>query len=254
MDEELTMQKIKEVMKIININRMPTSKEIRELHNSFPGLENAIAKHGGYPEMANKLNVPLKTPTKKHSEKEIKDNIIRIINILKLNRMPTRSEVLQVEGNNCLHVAITRSYGYFGWAEKLGLESKDSETKMGINFQNICKEQIEKLDYKVSATTMKAPYDLIVNDLVRIDVKSGCAYDMRGSRVHSFGVNKKEPVCDLYIIYALDEDGKDIERTFIIPSIHLKVVSLCIGEYSKYNIFLNRWDYIQKYLDFYKTI
>jgi hypothetical protein len=55
-------------------------------------------------------------------------------------------------------------------------------------------------------------------------------------------------------VYALNEEGNKVERTFVIPSKNLKLVSLCIGKNSKYNKYINRWDYIDKYDKFYKSL
>jgi hypothetical protein len=55
-------------------------------------------------------------------------------------------------------------------------------------------------------------------------------------------------------VYALNEEGNKVERTFVIPSKNLKLVSLCIGKNYKYNKYINRWDYIDKYDKFYKSL
>ena len=103
--------------------------------------------------------------------------------------------------------------------------------------------------------TTKYPFDLLVNGLVKIDVKSACAYySKNGSRLHTFGINKEVATCDIYMIFALNENGDKIERTFIIPSHHIEMKSLNLGEDSKYNKYIEKYDYIDKYINFKKSI
>jgi len=240
-------------MSILNIQRMPTSKETRITNIS--GLDGAISDSGGYIYWANKLKLDIKKSVKLLKDDEIKNRIYYIIQQLKINRMPSRSEVLSIEQNQNLHNAIIRGYGYYTWAKMLNLEIKDSETLMGVSYQKICMNQLIQMGYRVEETTMKAPYDLVINGNIKIDVKSGCAYlDECGCRLHTFGINKKLPTCDLYILYALDENGTNIEKVFIIPSKELKLVSMCIGTNSKYNCYINKWEYIDLYNKFYQAI
>lgn len=242
---------IKEVMRRLNLDRMPTSKEVRQ--NKIPGLENAILNTGGYVKWGEKLQLAPKVKNTKWNSELIKEKILNIANVLGLERMPSRSEIMTVEQTCSLHDAIIHSGGYWNWAKTLQLDIKDSETKTGKRYEEIAIDILNKKGYKAEQMTMKSPYDILINDHIRVDVKAGKAYYLRGSRVHSFGINKKFPTCDLYIVFAIDEN-ENIERAFIIPSEHLKVVSLCIGKESKYNKFIDRWDYIEKYNEFYQKL
>lgn len=187
------------------------------------------------------------------SEERVKSELLQCIRILNINRMPTSTE-LKTLGRNDLHLKVSRTKKYSGWAECLGLERKMSETLSGQTYEAVITSELEARGHHVERMSTKFPYDLLINGTVKVDVKAGHAYMMRGeSRVHSFGINKKEPTCDIYIILALSEN-EYIERTFIIPSHHLKVISLCIGAESKYNRFVDRWDYIDQYTQFFKQI
>lgn len=185
-------------------------------------------------------------------ENRIETELLQVMKALCIDRMPTSDELRKL-GRNDLHLKISRTKKYSGWAEYLGLGRKSSETLIGQKYESVVSELLHGKGHSVEKMSTKYPYDLLVNGSVKVDVKVGSAYLMRGSRVHSFGINKKIPTCDLYIILALDED-KQIERTFIIPSHQLKVVSLCIGNDSKYNKFVNRWDFIDSYTNFFKQI
>jgi hypothetical protein len=186
------------------------------------------------------------------TEEKVKSELLICMSALQIDRMPTADE-LRTLGRNDLHIKISRTRKYSGWAEYLGLSRKNSETLMGQSYEQMIFDRLRDCGHEVERMSTKHPYDLLVNGTVKVDVKTGSAYIMRGSRVHSFAINKKEPTCDIYIVMALSELG-GIERSFIIPSHHLKVISLCIGADSKYNRFINRWDYIDQYTDFFKRV
>jgi len=249
MNEQVIQENILKVISSLNIDYMPTSVQIRQ--SKISGLDNAISATGGFYKWAKRLNLSPKKPIIKREDQDIAKEILLLSN--KLNRMPSKSEVLEYCGES-LDNAIIRSYGYYDWAEKLNLNIKDSETYMGISYEEICFNNLKEKSYKVEKTPVKAPYDLLVNDNVKIDVKSGCAYENNESRCHTFGINKVHPTCDLYIIYALDESSKNIERTFVIPSKYLKLKSLSLGENSKYNRYIEKWEYINQYDIFYKSL
>lgn len=100
---------------------------------------------------------------------------------------------------------------------------------------------------------VKYPFDFLINNTIRIDVKAAKAYMSRGNRCHTIGINKKYATCDLYLIFALDE-VENIERTFIIPGCDLRVTSMNFGKDSKYDKYINRWDLLEKYDNFYNNL
>jgi hypothetical protein len=188
------------VMKIFNIERMPTSKEVRT--SKLSGLEDAIYRTGGYVSWAEKLNLSPKKHTKSWKENEIEDEILRITSMLNLNRMPSKSEIEQVTNDRSILNAIARSYGFYGWSKRLSLPIKDCETEFGIDYQEVAIKMLQEKGYIATRTSVKAPYDIIINNKIRVDVKSGCAYELKGSRCHTFNLEKKFPTCDIYIIFA----------------------------------------------------
>lgn len=187
-------------------------------------------------------------------KEKIKQGIEKVITILQLNRFPSSSEIKGVNKSGALHNAIVRNGGYKYWAELFGLEFKDSETKLGKNFEDYATKQIKELfGFDVKQMSMKHPYDLLVEGQVKIDVKVAFPTIINGGRVHAFCLHKEFATCDLYIIFALDESGQ-VERQFIIPSHELKILNLCVGKTSKYNKYIDKWDYIEKYNKFYAEV
>lgn len=248
---ELVKLKIEELQGILGISRMPTIQEIR-LHRDM-GIEPLINKLGGSREVSSKLNIPMKIKTISYSEKDILDKLSELIAENKLKRMPVSSEVLEY-GGHPLHNGITRKGGYRYFADKLGLPIKESETSKGNDWEYKVKAILEEKGHKVDKMSTGHPYDLMINDVVKVDVKvAGHISDCRGSKSHTFGLNKREASCDIYICVCLNEED-EVDRLLIIPSHHVKIVTLCIGEISKYNIYNERFDYISQYVDFFKSI
>lgn len=186
------------------------------------------------------------------TEEKVRNEILKCMDVLMIDRFPTSGELKQL-GRNDLHLKISRTRKYSGWASFMGLDRKDSDTLYGQENEKFIAEKLTQLGYKVERMSTKHPYDLLVNESVKIDVKSSKPGLVNGSRVHTFGLSKKDPTCDLYILIAhLDND--DIERIFVIPSHLLRIVTFCIGAKSKYNKFIDRWDYIEQYSRFLREV
>lgn len=187
------------------------------------------------------------------TDPEISEEIKKCMSALVIERMPTANELKSL-GRNDLHCVISRTKKYSGWAEELGLSLKSCDTRTGQAYESETENMLIHRGYKVERMSTKHPYDLLVNDHIKIDVKIAKPHILRGeSKVHTFSTRKENPTCDIYFLIALDEKEK-IERILIIPSVHMRIQTLCIGANSKYNKFINRWDYIEKYDEFYKNV
>jgi hypothetical protein len=186
------------------------------------------------------------------TEERVINEILNCMNILDIDRMPTSVE-LKALGRNDLHLKISRTRTYSGWAEYLNIKRKESCSLDGQNNEIYIASFLESLGHSVEKMSTKHPYDLLVDNTIKIDVKTSNPYMLKGSRVHTFGLTKDRPTCDIYICIAFDEKGS-IERTMVIPSHYLQIVTLCIGANSKYNRFIGRYDYIKLYSEFYRGV
>lgn len=71
---------------------------------------------------------------------------------------------------------------------------------------------------------------------------------------YTFNLEKKNPTCDIYVAFCVDDYLNPI-KTYVIPSKFLHLTQLSIGRYkSKYDRFLDRWDYIDVFDKFYKQL
>lgn len=177
----------------------------------------------------------------------IKKEILSVMESLNLKRMPSNSEILNVRKKSDLSNAIRRSGGFYGWAERLGVPIKESETKTGDTYELLASSILISKGYLVRRMSVRHPYDLLVNDGIKVDVKVSRAYMLKGvSLVNTVGLSKEFATCDLYVVFLLDENG-NLDRTMVIPGHEVKHKYLNIGKDSKYNKYIDRWDYFEKY-------
>lgn len=191
----------------------------------------------------------------KWSEDKIKNGIMVVVNELELGRMPSRVEIEDYYGNSALTNKIARYGGFETWAKKLGLQRKNSESGLGIRFERIICDVLEKKGFQCGLTSVKAPYDILVNGKVKIDVKVARKSKVRSSDVYSFRLAKPMQTCDVYIAVCLGESD-DVQKTYIIPSnILTGKTQLCVGiNKSKYDKYLEKWEIISKIDAFLKKL
>lgn len=182
----------------------------------------------------------------KWDDEKIKNEINRVCKMLMIDRMPTRSEIRNCLGNDALTNKISKTYGYYGWAEILGLSLKPSETGLGKQYEYIAEKILESKGFNVEQMSQNHAYDLLVDGVVKIDVKVSHPSTINKSRCHTFASAKRFPTCDVYMLFCLDEKEK-CERLVILPSSKAHVFTICIGGKSVYNEYIGRWDIIKKY-------
>lgn len=175
------------------------------------------------------------------------DKINEVVDFLKLDRMPSRSEIEQYYGNHALINKISKTGGFYKYAKLLGLEIKNSESKLGIEYELKIISILQSMGFSAEHTSVKHPYDILVNGRVKIDVKVANISIVRGSKMYSFHLDKSMHSCDLYVAVALN-DNKSISKIYIIPASVLNgKKQLAIGfEKSKYDQYLLRWDFVEK--------
>jgi hypothetical protein len=188
----------------------------------------------------------------KWNDELIEQGILEVVKQLNLDRMPTGDE-LKTVGMNALHCKISRTLKYSGWAERLGLELKSgSTTRKGTAFEIYVTKWLESYGFKVEQTSHKHPYDLYVDDSVKIDIKVSSPYTSKNGTKHIFAGMKGSPTCDIFILVALDEnDGP--KYNYVVPSHRLSqhTVNVWEGELKPY---VNTWEIVQAYSNFYKKM
>jgi hypothetical protein len=193
------------------------------------------------------------THGKKWTEREIIESILAAKKALCVDYMPSKKEIKVVLGNESLANAITRHGGFEYFQQKLNLKKKQSDTLTGDINELYIKQLLEERGYSVEKTKPRHPYDLLVNGIVKIDVKSAnpIPSKVRGMNEFVFSIKNEQPKCDLFVFVKIFKEKKDL---FIIPSHFIKQSQLGIGETSKYEKYLNRFDYIDQYIQLFNQI
>lgn len=193
------------------------------------------------------------THGKNWTDEEIEKGILYVVNQLKLDHFPTHTEMDSVIGNKSLSCVISKRQGSLYWAEKLGLTVKYSETSFGNRHEVIAINDIyENTNLNSIQTSSRHPYDLLVDNCVKIDVKAAKSFtNNSGVKAHSFNLEKREPTCDIFILYCLD-DNEIPTKILVIPACSLLgQTQIGIGEKSKWDYYINKWNYITEYRNFF---
>lgn len=236
----------------IEDNRMPTHQEMRD--NKLSGLSAAISKVDGIEQCAEKMGLytsNARETNKKWTDEAMQDEIYSVMEALNLNRMPTRVEIVAISGNGLACAISKDKRGYYGWAEKLGLKTKESETTLGKRYEGFAEGHISSQyqELVVKQMPQNYPFDILVEDTLKIDVKVGKRHAHFGTPSYTFRTGKKYASCDLYLCYGLGDDGK-IADIYLIPSnaAITTTINVTIGGNSKYDKYKNKWQLIGRLL------
>ena len=189
------------------------------------------------------------------TERDIENGINEIRHAWLLERMPSMAEVKMYYGDCRLTNAISKSGGFRYWAKKMGLEVKDSESQLGYECEMMVMQLLKEQGYDCEKTSIRHPYDLLVNGCVKIDVKVARVSKCRTSDSYSFRLAKPQQTCDVYIAVCLG-DSAEPKKTYIIPS-HVMTgkKQLTLGiVHSKYDEYIDRWDIIDQFLNAFERI
>ena len=187
----------------------------------------------------------------KWTDELIKEKVIEVVNVLELDRMPSQKECENYFHNCSLTNAIARRTGWYTLANEMGLAIKDSETYFGKKQEQTAQEKLISKGYEVRRMPQNFPYDLLVNDCVKIDVKVSRLYRGPAGNFYTFNIEKPFCTCDIYMLYILNDDNSE-KDTLIIPSKFVPTnTQISVGEInSKYYRYSQRWDYISEYCEF----
>lgn len=181
----------------------------------------------------------------------IASELMKVANVFDPVRMPTRSEVASIRGDEALNNAISKHGGFGFWADRLGLEQKYSDTRLGIQGEEHIANILRSMGYKVETTSIKYPYDLLVDDCIKIDVKTANESSVKGYPIHSYRLAKGQQTCDFYVFYEADT-----ERVHVVPANKLRgQVQVGMGLESKvYEPYLGAYHLIKEASEMYQRM
>lgn len=191
----------------------------------------------------------------KWTDEAIEKGILTVVTKLGLDRMPSQQEVNRFYGDYCLTNAVSKKVGWYTLAQRIGLPIKDSETYFGKKQEQLVQEELISRGYEVRRMPQNFPYDLLIDDSVKIDVKSSRLYKGCAGRFYSFNLEKPFCTCDIYVMRLLD-DTSSLKDTLIIPSKDIPTnTQVSVGEStSKYYYYRDRWDYVEEYCSFFHSV
>lgn len=183
------------------------------------------------------------------TDEDTEKAILRIVNSLGINTFPTRSEIQNFYGNSALTNHISKNGGTRRWAEKLNLPIKQCESELGNDYELFAIKEIRNHVRLIARQTKpRYPYDLLVDESIKVDVKVSYPFmNNCGSYANTFNLEKKDPTCDIFILYCLDLEG-EIIKTLIIPScVTSGKTQIGVGRDSKWDCYKDKWEYLMEY-------
>ena len=180
------------------------------------------------------------------TEAQIEAELLLVV--AEVGRMPTMGE-LRDRGLNALGCKISRTGGGFrGWAAKLGVELRGTETHRGQVIETVLMQWLLERQFFVERQTTKCVFDLLVNGL-KVDVKSAAMstyvnVTKKGPKTcnmgHVFGIynnnGAKTSCVDVYVLCGVNASGGILWRYFI-PEPELRVHMVTITPNGKYSRF-----------------
>lgn len=187
----------------------------------------------------------------KWTDEMIADAIMDVANQFEPPRMPSNEETKLMTGSHALSNAISKHGGYKHWADKLGLEQKHSETKLGIEGEKHLANILRHMGFEVEMTSAKHPYDLLIDKCVKVDVKTAKTSYIRGYPVHAYRLAKKQQTCDFYIFYEADTN-----KVYVVPSYKCNgQIQVEMGDNSRpYSKYLDAYHLIAETSDVYQKM
>lgn len=188
----------------------------------------------------------------KWSEEKIKIGIMNLAKQFDPIRMPTNREVLEMTGNHALSMAIQKNGGYEAWANRLGLEQKYSETLIGVKWEKTVARILEGRGHRIEMTSIKYPYDILVDECIKIDVKVANKSKVNGSYIYAYRLAKPQQTCDFYV--CCENDGAN--RIYVIPANAVNgQKQMDMGSITtKYDVYEDAWNLIAHAAAFYKDL
>ena len=176
----------------------------------------------------------------------MKEAVMEVVNALGLDRMPSHRECKEYFHDTRLTNAITKHKGWYALAAELGLPVKESETQFGKLFEGRASDLLKSQGFQVRKMTTRYPYDLLVDDCVKVDVKASKLFHCDDGNYYAFSLEKDYATCDFYLLLAVNDDNS-INRRMVVPSNQVICNSkISVGEHrSKYHQYTDRFDLLE---------
>lgn len=182
--------------------------------------------------------------------KQWTDDLLKqeLINVCKLlGKFPSVSELKSLNRND-LQAAITKRGGILLWAKNLGFDRETSCSDIGWEGEKKVTEILSSRNFIVDTrTTVKSPYDLIIDKVARVDVKTTSYTEYGYSKGWFYRIGKYVQ-SDFVLLY--QSDTNDL---FVIPWIKVNASNITITKTGDtYTLYKNNFELLTNYIKKYK--
>lgn len=220
---------MEEQVKILcaRLGYFPSRREVLGLGPT--GLSSYIEKTTNYRTLSKKLGVSVAANRNRAywNEQKIIDEILKF----NAKEIPTSNFLKSIKRAD-LSSAISKHGGWEYFSEKTGLPMKKSDTLTGWNGEDEIEKILNNLGYKTTRAKTKDHYDILLDDCLRIDVKTA-KYAEYGYSTGWFYRMGKTITADIAILYQSDTKNYYIVPWFIATSSNVTITKTG-GTYQKY--------------------
>jgi hypothetical protein len=139
-----------------------------------------------------------------------------------LGHFPTRSELDDMQ-KGALANEIVRRGGFIECARLFGIPRIWSDSDTGWEGERVAAQRLTELGFQVAVPgAVKCPFDLLIDQVLRVDVKSArlCQYQQSVGWFYRIG---KHPQADLILLWQLDEAGFYALPWYICPRTNVTI-------------------------------
>lgn len=99
---------------------------------------------------------------------------------------------------------------YKGWAKRLGLDMKQSDTLFGHEWEAYIHGLLTATGHESVRQTTRAPFDILVDGRVRLNVKAARWHEYGPCRGFFFGIGKTWKNCDAFALVKVSEKPPEV--------------------------------------------
>lgn len=161
-----------------------------------------------------------------------------------LGHFPSAQELRQL-GRNDLACVIGKRGGFLRWADRIGIARHGSDSDTGWEGEEaVRREFLARGIFCVRSKAIKAPFDLLAQEVLKIDVKSARFAEYGGKSASRGWFYRVGKICqaDLVIFYQLDTSSFYAVPWWKCPTTNL-TIPVSGGQWKPY---LNDWNRIRR--------
>jgi|GEM_PF-2495214 len=164
------------------------------------------------------------------SETAIENDLRLIANAV--GHFPSCRELAEM-GRGDLANQVSKRGGFLNWSKRIGIGRQTSESDVGWEGEEAAASRLESLGFSVVRRDgVKCPFDLLVDNVLRVDVKAArfCRYGYCSGWFYRSG---KHPQSDVILLWQLDTQNFYVLPWFRCPTTNI-TVSQDGGKYAPY--------------------